>query len=84
MKFTDVSDGGGPEVSRTMARASGITLGADGDAAGVGVAGACCLEPHAVNTINQVAGAFRARDIPRILKSERQQMRGDINVRGER
>jgi hypothetical protein len=70
MKFTDVSEGGGPEVSRTMARVSGITLGADGDAAGVGVAGAC-LEPHAVNTINQVAGAFRARDIPRILKSER-------------
>lgn len=89
IKLTEVSEGGGPDVSSTMTRASGRTLGAEGMAAGV--LGREGLEPHALKKISQVAGPFRVRDIAAILKGKRcgvrrekamyQRVRGDRGVR---
>jgi hypothetical protein len=70
VKLTEVSEGGGPDVSSTMTRASGSIRETAGDDVGVGTG---ALDPHAPRTTSQVARLFRLRNIPRILK-----------VRGER
>ena len=68
-KVTDVSDGGGPEVSRTMTRESGSTRTGGGVA--VGALAAWREEPHAPSRSSPVAQHPGLRDIARREKRER-------------
>jgi hypothetical protein len=68
VKVTEVSDGGGPEVSSTNTRATGRVLAADGVAglSGAGTEGWRPLQARvelAVNTRSQVARLTGSRDI---------------------
>ena len=59
VNVTEVSEGGGPEVSSTNTRASGSTRGATGPASG-SVVGAWRL-PHAPITAAKIGSLFAAR-----------------------
>ena len=70
VKLTMVSEGGGPEVSSTKARAKGNTRAAAGAATGL-ADGTDCREPQATRTRRQVARLPTPRDIPPIIRGER-------------
>jgi hypothetical protein len=73
VKVTEVSGGGGPEVSSTKTRVRGSSLGADGVAglSGIGTAGRRPPHPRialAVSRRSQVAPFRGLRDIALIIK----------------
>jgi hypothetical protein len=69
VKVTEVSDGGGPEVSSTKTRASGSTLGATGATDSAGLSATEGLRPPQARTAliaetrSQVAPPTGPRDI---------------------
>jgi hypothetical protein len=69
VKLTDVSEGGGPEVSSTMTRTSGrirATVGASGVVGATGWRAPQAPTEQSAATPSQVAGRLDPRDIPGI------------------
>ena len=93
VKVTEVSGGGGPEVSSTETLFRGMTLGAVGPGAASG-AGAGCRRPQpkaapSPSTRVQVAAPGGLRDIAAISETSGEQRiqeskRWKVKVRGER